>query len=628
MYKRQSENLPYTEDQFITLEQLKDGMTLSYRPENVSGETQGRYQIAAAVYDGREEDDTSIKYAGDAQGDGYWNSGAVATLISKEASVEMDGNLSEAEYALKDIPADYAGKWLKIVMRSISDSNVSSYWSDEDETVDGTVNYRWIRIPRVQVEAPSLTQGTNTLYYDEEGQYTDEITDTSLAVEQTCLSYEASGWTDHYQIQFIRRGSSEIEITPEYEYSAQYMDWIYLENSGDGGYHVFYASSAPAFDPRPYREAVTPETPVSELDEGAVYLGTIGGGSGNNRMMLPYTGQIAESADVNPNMLTTVSYLLMEQTPDGQTFTIQLPDAEKVGGADSFGGEKDLLTSQIFVQGRIAEGNLPRYEDSKASGWFRKNDGAAQTVELDAYAEAPQNISPTIEASGRDGIAYELKTGARNWLVYQVEVLDGAGNVIQRGYVSAYGYGTNTSDIDTIALLSADMYANPPGAAIRVRAAAIMEGKNEETTRQGGLSQWTDWLVYSPLPQLADTQQLDGPSAYGAQEGDGGAEDAANLSVPMESRDWAQENPADVYQIWIGGQAFETSAYGEGRHVLAALSANQDPSIVAQAVLEVRDIGGRMGYTLQVPQQSATVSVNGQNVAITFNSNVEIVKVN
>ena len=35
-----------------------------------------------------------------------------------------------------------------------------------------------------------------------------------------------------------------------------------------------------------------------------------------------------------------------------------------------------------------------------------------------------------------------------------------------------------------------------------------------------------------------------------------------------------------------------------------------------------------MSYTLQVPEQSAIVSVNGQNVAVTFNSSVEIVKIN
>lgn len=621
-------NLPYAEDQFVTLDQLSDGIALSYKPQNVSSETQGRYQIAVAVYDAQEAEDTSIKYAGDAQGDGYWNSGAIATILSKDASTEMDGNLSEAGYVLKDISADYAGKWLKIAMRSISDSNVSSYWSDEDETVDGTVNYKWIQIPRVQVEAPSLTQGTDTLYYDDEGQYTDDKTDTSLAVEQTRLSYDAPGWTDHYQIQLIRRGGSEVEITPEYAYTAQYLDWIYLENAGDGGYHVFYASSDPAFDPRPYREAVTPETPVSELDEAAVYLGTIGGGSGYNRIMLPYTGMVAESADVNPNMVATVSYLLLEQTQDGQTFTVQLPDAEKVGGEDSFGKENDLFTSQISVQGRIAEGNRLRYEDSKVADWFRKNDGTAQTVELDGYAEAPQNMNPVMESSDREGIAYELKTGARNWLVYQIEAQDGAGNVIQRGYVSAYGYGTNGSDIDTVALLARDMYANPQGAKIRVRAAAILEGKNEETIKQGGLSQWTDWLEYSPLPELADPQQLNDPSADSGEDGDGGASDAGSPSVPMAAQTWEQDNPAAIYQIWIGGQAFETSAYGEGRHVLATLSANEDPSIMAQAVLEVTNAGGWMSYTLQVPEQSAIVSVNGQNVAVTFNSSVEIVKIN
>ena len=126
--------------------------------------------------------------------------------------------------------------------------------------------------------------------------------------------------------------------------------------------------------------------------------------------------------------------------------------------------------------------------------------------------------------------------------------------MIQRGYVSAYGYGTNGSDIDTVALLARDMYANPQGAKIRVRAAAILEGKNEETIKQGGLSQWTDWLEYSPLPELADPQQLNDPSADSGEDGDGGASDAGSPSVPMAAQTWEQDNPAAIYQIWIGGQ--------------------------------------------------------------------------
>ena len=42
---------------------------------------------------------------------------------------------------MKNISAEYAGKWLKIAMRSISDSNVSSLWSDEDDVTEATVNY-------------------------------------------------------------------------------------------------------------------------------------------------------------------------------------------------------------------------------------------------------------------------------------------------------------------------------------------------------------------------------------------------------------------------------------------------------------------------------------------------------
>ncbi|MFR9064987.1 MAG: hypothetical protein ACLVJO_15125, partial [[Clostridium] scindens] len=142
-------------------------------------------------------------------------------------------------------------------------------------------------------------------------------------------SYDAPGWTDHYQIQLIRRGGSEVEITPEYAYTAQYLDWIYLENAGDGGYHVFYASSDPAFDPRPYREAVTPETPVSELDEAAVYLGTIGGGSGCK--LCCHIGMVAESADVNPNMVSTVSIYCWNRRRMAR-HSQSLPDAEKLAG--------------------------------------------------------------------------------------------------------------------------------------------------------------------------------------------------------------------------------------------------------------------------------------------------------
>ncbi len=214
----------YGKDTFMILPDMDgDGITL-----NISGQSnmmQGKYQLAVAVYDelnGDSQKDMSKVTAGDeVEGsDTYWNTGALLTIFTKADEKKSTGNFESAslaitsadiQAALKDEDvelADYAGKWLKIAVRAVSDSNISSWWTDEDDN-DLTYNYIWVRIPRAQIAEPTLSQSTVTNYYkDVNGQWImpkDPNKDQDEELVQTLLSYNVQKYAEGYVIDLVRR---------------------------------------------------------------------------------------------------------------------------------------------------------------------------------------------------------------------------------------------------------------------------------------------------------------------------------------------------------------------------------------------------------------------------------------
>ena len=555
---------------YMTLDELKEkGITLTITPSEEAGIIQGTYQLAAAVYDTKpanaDTDTSKVTNSGDGDGtqEGYWNTGAKATVISKASETTMDGSLQDAEYVLKFNDSAYAGKWLKIAVRSISESNISSLWSDEDdiEENEGTVNYKWIQIPRVQLEVPELTQDSKDMFYSEEGGWMGNPSQESAGnaqytATQTRLSFELSDNADSYQIQMVRspKESDEIDSSKE-KYRIYDADWIYAEKAraevyGENRYHIFYASSNPEFDEEPYRQG---ERPASLIDGTSVYLGTVTAEAGAGSFVsLPYHKLAAVSADDNANKITASSYIQITGSADGkQEMTIVLPDVEKAG---SYSQADYLCTSQVSVQARVTGENPDnyeysrRYEDSFICDWYRGKNGTSDTITMSDYQKAPANIGVQgIETSTQPKTAYNIKAQAGEWLVFQVEVYDAAGTY-RKEYVSAYGAGTSGSTIHSIALLPMKDYEQFAGKSIRIRVAAVIPGENTPSSVKGGLSQWTDWIDLGALPAAAK-EATENPAAARQEDEtvtEPGKDNTGNQSVP--SGEGTNEEPTSQEQ--------------------------------------------------------------------------------
>lgn len=461
----------YSSDSFMTTEEFSnDSITLSMFDDETNA-VQGQYQIAVAVYENApDNEEDSIKHESD-----EWSDTARAVLISKDSNTFMSGEFGNAYYNLRDeLETDYAGMWLKIAMRSVSDSNISSMWTDEDESTDGTKNYQWIRIPRVQIDEPKFTQEQTTVFYDIlTGDWSfDSHSVEDAELHQITLSFENQKHADGYRIERIRNGR-KADFDETKNYKKYDVDWIYLEASGNETYNVLYQSTdiEKIADINAYSYYLLEDgTPI-------YHIGTIKKG---DVIRLPYTEQAVGETD--GENISAVSCL--EWTAD-DNFRLILPDENNENGYVS---KVNTFTSQCSVQATTILGE--RYEKSKISSWYCYSIATEQidteiiTLDFDAAPISPQL---QLEKSGYEGFAYQITAKARNWLIYEIRVLDGAGNVMDDRYLSAYGDGQ--TDIDTLLSLSEENYGSYEGYYISVRVAAI-------ELAGGSVSEWSEWMTF------------------------------------------------------------------------------------------------------------------------------------
>lgn len=645
------------EDTYITQEELSaNGLILSLK-DSAENLYQGKYQIAAAVYDQptmSDQADVSMKKAGDApEGDlssDYWNSGSglIKTLITKESQTVMDGNFTDSSYVLKGLDSEYAGKWLKVAVRSVSDSNISSWWSDEDDMTENSLNYKWIQIPRIQVEETQVTDGLTTLYYDSHGGWTQENIVTRTPVEHKTLRFEQCLYADGYRIQRVRNAVGT-DIDQDKNYTAYNVDWIYLEVSEDGGYHVFCSSSDEQFK---IGNEDTTEVPVCWQDNNAVYWDTIYEGE---FIELPYTENVWKSSeDTEPVQIH--AFLEWEESTDANmpVFTLVLPDAEKI---NDYVGSENYLTSQVSIQAVVSgteeEGNLTRYESSPIAVWYRyKQEGELWGTEIASitdYAPEPA-IGAAPEVSFYKDIAYQLRDTSKNWRVYQVEITEPQNsNILDRRYISAYGNGIG--QIDIILLLKEQDYGEYAGKYISVRAADIIT--------KGGVSKWSEWTDPVSLPELTipapDVEQENSVlSAWLSTEDK--PDDKSSVDIQGVEYNWKyrmiNDSKINGYQILIGeneavikvwkddngdwfyrtGDSVQSKLDYDSNVVLcnfASKTANEEQTYMlnANAELLLSTHGDGLRFSVLVPSPSVSCSANEKQLDFTFDSVVTVLPI-
>lgn len=480
----------YSKTGYMTLEEFANGLKLTYR-SNSTYDIDGTYQVAVALYDEKGNHDTS-KVSSDA-----WDADAVKTLIAKDADTGiMSGDLQSGSltlYLIDETGAlldDYAGKWLKIAMRSVSDNQVSSFWSDEDEASEGTVNYAWIQIPRVQIATPEISDTAQSVTYPITGG------DSTVTVKQTVLRMELPDHSDLHRIQIVRSEDQTTLKQDNKEYAVQYLDWIYLEPTETSGeYAVFYATT----DPNTVFSSTETDAKKKNSKQDAPVGVKIGVLTEGSTLELPY--QVTMKYPGNEAWTISVkSKLSLSKTADGtERVTLLLPDAEQVDIQSP--NQDDLHTAQVSLQSLASQKQQSCYANSKINNWWR-NGKQTELTELDGYSKLTDStekvnatwVEPTDKAYQKD---YKLLSGSlKNYrLVYELTSQTGTSTKTQY-YISAYGREDKKSNSMESYALVPEKYLN--NGTVTIRVAAILP--------QSNLSSWEDGIV-QPLTNQEKTQQ-------------------------------------------------------------------------------------------------------------------------
>lgn len=493
---------------YMTMEEYEKGLKLVLDATGAAED--GRYQLAVAVYDvhsdGNDTDYAQMQ-AGDAKDisdESYWNSGAEKTLITKASDTVMNGSLSSAVYNIASgIDSDDAGKWLKIALRSISDNNISSWWSDED-AADATTNYKWLRIPRIRVDEPQIKELFTDITYD--------MDDTYKAVaKQTTLEFGIMKHADGYRIQRVKLVADK--TFNDVAYTRQDVDWIYLEPSDkeEDAYNVYVVTSEEA--PAEQQATAQPDTeqaeqqataqpdtkqaeqqataqptdvPACEEDEAAVYAGTL---KKDLSVEIPISDILPLSSDNKAGIqMKSVLYYDSGKGDDKPVIRIVLPDAESVSISGETYENPDTYyhTSQLSVQATVYnKDHMESYESSPICNWYRTKKNkkwTSGTVTLDDYGEPPELNGVKVEKSGYEGIAYNVLIPSEKQRIYRVTVVDSdKETVLDNRYIGSYYDGDKN---ETLIALRKDIYDSYKNKFIILKGADI--------TAEEGVSKWSE----------------------------------------------------------------------------------------------------------------------------------------
>ena len=507
----QPEYMPHDESgdvTYMTMEEFEKGIRLMLEDNTVT-DSSGRYELAAAVYDKPEEDKTNTirMKAGDAKDTSdksYWNSGAYKTIVTKASQTAMEGNLKSASYNIASgIDSDDAGKWLKIVLRNVSDNNISSWWSDEDEN-GLTINYGWIRIPRIQVDETKAEETRTKVFYDmDTGKWSKESGKGGYeaTVTQTTLEFGFMEYADSYRIQRISLSNNK--TFDDTVYAKQDIDWIYLEPSEKKNvYNVFAVTSEDGFTEAMKKRAEeqsdnkqdNKDIPVCKEDDTAVFVGEL---KEDGYVELPVSAAVPLSSDDDTG-INIVSLLYYKAGKgDEAVVGIVLPDVEKISfsGTEYENPDDYYNTSQVSVQAAVlGDEHLERYESSPICNWYRikNNDNwTTKTVTLRDYNKAPVIDNVKIEKSEYAGIAYNVIIPSEKRRVYQVTVVDDKQTILDKRYISSYNNGGDAKE--TLIALQEDIYNSYKNKFIVLRGADINTGEN--------ISKWSGYTESKQLPE-------------------------------------------------------------------------------------------------------------------------------
>ncbi len=435
-------------DGVLLVSELEKGVTLAYR--NSDGTGAQRLRLAVAVYDTLPEDvaaancdeetgelpeqfvtGTDKKDAND------WKQDAEELLLEKSKKEYMSGNDQQASYSLTPGTgktwSDYAGKWLKVVLQTTSDSAISSNWTDED-AADLSQNYLWIHIPQAKLDDVALEETEEPVKWTlEDGSWSVADDDTETYVSVRTLTFDTVGQAEGYRIQITGQDQS--------------VHWIYLQKQEDAdAYSVSYAATDYSFDSSNDTDSVTVNESSTE-NAYTRYLGTVGA---EESILLPYAasgfGMPESTAAAEDEAEAATLYAALSISSDGTSVTLSLPDVISYR-SESEDEEKDagvqyLMTAQVAVQAMVFD-EEGRYFNSDVDSWTVDENGKTNIETLEDLPEAPElsaefaaELLPAEDSQETEYYRFTLAGEEVKSLTAQLLILDSDYNLLDFRYVS------------------------------------------------------------------------------------------------------------------------------------------------------------------------------------------------
>lgn len=387
-------------DSLTVTEYMDQCLVLQMKKENYR--ELSYYQIAMELYDTEEEAKAGEVKTGEESEIEEIRKG----LPTRENPGKMD-RISEKDYysyTLRGMSPDSAGKWVRVVMKSIGTSSISSVWTDETDEgnpldEDGNpisvTPYRIFKLPDVQMDPVTWVD-----YDEQSGSITHEVpvfksgetnqVRTVNAVQEKA-AFTLSPYANAYEIQLIQMPrQADLYTTPKDSTDSWQISDVYrmkLVKKSEEEYELTCESTA------------VEDTFRTEGSDKQILKVTDAGADAGKK--IPY-GQLVPLVvnDVTMYYAQVQAYVSLEK--DTETGDIRmvfsLPDCTIIQDTpDSYAGQ--VCTEQILVQA-LADQEAA-YHDSKWSLIARVNDGLLkETASLDQVeaAEEPEGIATGAEA--------------------------------------------------------------------------------------------------------------------------------------------------------------------------------------------------------------------------------------
>ncbi|MDO5155032.1 MAG: prepilin-type N-terminal cleavage/methylation domain-containing protein [Eubacteriales bacterium] len=400
---------------------------LRFKLDNRAGE---KLQLAVAIVEKPEEAGMhQVAKNGDCVNEqsGYWNTSAtdnkVVTLIGKTATSGNETN-KNGEFTYQFATdgqinwADYAGKYLKVTIRATAENAISSDWTDEDSEAGATVDYKYIRIPTVQLEDVTVKEEEVMQYYQnaEQTWTMEQGASAEYSAVFKTLTFDTQKYADCYKVAVI--GDLSKQGIP--------AAWIYLQKQENGsGYDVFATAEASPEEDKDENKQI----PACKVDETAVYVGDILPDAKN--LVLPIgVPNLVEDMQIikqNEEALADIPYMI-SLSQDGKLVSLVMPDMKKISVAGK--ALKDLKKAyDVTAYVNICASSLPnalqevRYADSATLKWSQ--DGKTEKETKPSEKKAPEIAGPfqLATVADGDGVAYRLDVQSGD-LIAKVMVRD------------------------------------------------------------------------------------------------------------------------------------------------------------------------------------------------------------